>query len=354
VNYANTHPGDDTITFAPCLYLSGQTITLTAGELELTDTTGVTRIIGFGSDFLAINANQTSRIFRVASGVTADVSGLAILSGYSLDGGGIYNAGTLTVTGCSICNNHAEHEGGGIWNSGSLTVVNSEFWWNGNMDQFCPTGSVDQAAGTEGGAIENRGTLAVSGSLFMGNVSEEGGAIANNGTLAIASSIICSNHAFEGGGVANRGTFTLSDVAFAENVSAMGDPDIADHNPQPDSVAQDFRRVDNLDEILAQFLLRGNYGNSLRLDGDPSRLSRNVDNPADASLIGGCINAPAFAAVAGPANLMAAPTTAGVAASNDDSAGAETDGPGAKLAAFDLAFATGGTDSFWNPLDVAW
>ena len=42
ITYANNHPGDDTITFDSSL--AGHTITLTGGELKLTDTTGVTTI----------------------------------------------------------------------------------------------------------------------------------------------------------------------------------------------------------------------------------------------------------------------------------------------------------------------
>ena len=48
IAYANSNPGDDTITFDPSL--AGQTITLTGGELELTDTTGTTTITGLGAD----------------------------------------------------------------------------------------------------------------------------------------------------------------------------------------------------------------------------------------------------------------------------------------------------------------
>ena len=80
VNYANSLSGADTITFASNLV--GQTITLTQGELDLTDTTGKTTITGLGADQLTVSGNNASRVFNIATGVTVDISGLTITKGY--------------------------------------------------------------------------------------------------------------------------------------------------------------------------------------------------------------------------------------------------------------------------------
>jgi hypothetical protein len=46
------------------------------------------------------------------------------------EGGGIYNAGTLTVSRCNMVENSANGEGGGIYNAGTLTVSHSTFTRN--------------------------------------------------------------------------------------------------------------------------------------------------------------------------------------------------------------------------------
>jgi serpin B len=331
IAYANAHPGNDTIAFA--VDLPGDFITLTAGELEITDVTGTTTIIGFGKTYLTIRADFASRVFRIANGATADISALTITEGFSSDGGGIYNAGTLTVTDCSISSNAAYHEGGAIWNSGSLTVTDTDLSWNvtASIDgdrSWCPHGLDGRTNGSEGGAIENYGTLAVNRSLFYGNWSDEGGALANHGT------------------------FALSAVTFSENHSAMGDPEIADHNSLSDPVVQDFKRVDNLDDTLAQFVAVNEYVNSLRLDTDQPNLSPVVGNTMDTDILGSGHTEVAVTVANGTATLVAATTKAAAATSNDDAATVEAGGPEAKLAAFERVYASVGTDSFWNPLAV--
>src|SRR5262249_35731494 len=52
------------------------------------------------------------------------VSGDAVNSN-AYYGGGIYNAGTLTVSGSTVTHNIARYAGGGIYNAGTLTVLNS-------------------------------------------------------------------------------------------------------------------------------------------------------------------------------------------------------------------------------------
>ena len=123
----------DTITFASSL--AGQTITLTSGELDLTDTTGTTTITGLGANQLTISGNNASRVFDI-SGAIVDISGLTISNGYSVNdsGGGVFNGGTVTISNCTISGNLASANGGGIENVGTATITGSTI--SGNSGQF--------------------------------------------------------------------------------------------------------------------------------------------------------------------------------------------------------------------------
>src|SRR5206468_1420183 len=75
VRQANAAAGADMIGFAAGL--SGQ-ITLTTGQLEISGTTGPTTINGPGVNLLAVNGNNSDRVFQVDTGVTAAISGITI------------------------------------------------------------------------------------------------------------------------------------------------------------------------------------------------------------------------------------------------------------------------------------
>ena len=117
---ANSNTGADTITFASSL--AGNTITLTSGQLNLTDTTGKTTINGLGADQLTVSGNDASRVFYINSGMNAEISGLTIAhghttgTGFATYGGGIYNDGMLTIANCTISENSSSVCGGGIAN----------------------------------------------------------------------------------------------------------------------------------------------------------------------------------------------------------------------------------------------
>jgi hypothetical protein len=109
--------GKDTIVFAPSL--DGQTITLTSGELYITN---ALTIQGPGANKLTISGNHSSRVFDVALNVKVALSGLTISNGNAVhDGGGIYNLGFLSVSGCVVSANQAEY-GGGIYNGNTMSV----------------------------------------------------------------------------------------------------------------------------------------------------------------------------------------------------------------------------------------
>jgi len=72
--------------------LKGQAITLTSGQLAITQSLDIE---GPGADKLAVSGNHASRIFAVSGGVTVIIAGLTISDGMVVggDGGGaILNA----------------------------------------------------------------------------------------------------------------------------------------------------------------------------------------------------------------------------------------------------------------------
>jgi len=127
---ANATAGPDEIVFST----TGE-INLIGGQLDIRDDLIV---YGPGAGVLAVGPKlnfSLSRVFHVASGANAIISGLTIERGRSTDGigGDILNDGTLTLRDCALVNNgHSEggSSGGAIYNAGNLTVRHSYFTGN--------------------------------------------------------------------------------------------------------------------------------------------------------------------------------------------------------------------------------
>ena len=98
------------ITFSS-LFNTPQTITLTGGELELSNTNGTEAITGAGADLLTISGGGTQGVFRIDAGVTASLADLTVADGVAADGGGVYSVGNLTVTGDVFIGNTATASG---------------------------------------------------------------------------------------------------------------------------------------------------------------------------------------------------------------------------------------------------
>lgn len=141
IHSANAAGGSNTITFQSGL--TG-TMTLTSGQLTVSNDLTVQ---GPSAGLLAISGNRASRVFEIAAGMSVTLDQLTLKDGYHpTQGGGIYNAGTLTITDCVLTGNTA-----GTLQSGSV-----------------------------GGAIANTGTLTIAGSALSGNRATYGGCIDNS------------------------------------------------------------------------------------------------------------------------------------------------------------------------------
>src|SRR2546421_145197 len=193
----------DTISFDTSAGHVMSPITLTSGELLIDKSL---TIQGPGAGTLTISGNNSSRVFEISLNQTANLSGLTIANGQvagsngTNKGGGILNAGNLTIDSCTISNNTSTGSGsinfaGGIFNAtGTLNITNS-------------TVSGNSAVGgctTEGGGITNGGTLTITTSTVSNNSARDAGGcggvnsgagIFNNGTLTLTSSTVSGNAA---------------------------------------------------------------------------------------------------------------------------------------------------------------
>jgi Right handed beta helix region len=207
IDMANTIGGDEVIKFDRTIFATAQTIELTSGQLELSDTTGTETINGPGAGDLTIDAGGTSRVFAIDPDVTASISGLTVTGGASggayVSGGDVLNQGTLTLTGATLSGGSA-YSGGGLSNSGTATLVDSTIadnignrgagLFNGGSSEFVPTeptvtledctvtGNTGAPAGgfesdSLGGGLFNWGSLTMTGGSITGDTANVGSAV---------------------------------------------------------------------------------------------------------------------------------------------------------------------------------
>ncbi|HYO90495.1 MAG TPA: Ig-like domain-containing protein, partial [Pyrinomonadaceae bacterium] len=166
-------------------------------------------IQGPGANVVEVRGSQAVagfRVFNVTNAATnVSISGLTISGGSdALGGGGVNNAGTLTLSDCAVGTgtntNITTGSGGGIYNSGTLTI-----------DRCTISNNV---ATVSGGGIFNAAlaTLTVKNSTISTNTSQGG--------------------ANTGGGVNSAGTATFTNVTVAANLLGGG---IANTNAVPTS-----------------------------------------------------------------------------------------------------------------------
>ena len=204
-------------------HLSGQTITLTDGQLLLNK-----NLVIDGSALpggISLSGNSASRVFTVANGATVLLDSLSLTGLEAADyGGAIDNFGTLTVNRCTLAGNHAGFDGGAIMNNpgSSLTLLNSTL--NGN-------------SGHEGGAVRCVAAefLATNCTFTANTATWVGGAcsIANQGPLAVLDHLtVVSNTATSSADGGGGGVFfwdqsaLLMDCVIAGN-EGIGGADLA-------------------------------------------------------------------------------------------------------------------------------
>ncbi len=225
LQHANTVTGPDTVTFDAMVFGTPQLITLTGGELFISDAVTIT---GPGAKLVTVHGNNAGRVFNInipGAGGAVAISGMTVTGGSAGNGGGILlQDDALTLIDCAIVGNAATiTDGGGVHVAagGSLTVRGCTFasntaFWGGAIDFY------------NGG-----GTLAMENSTVSGNsAANSGGAIYFAGSggagVIIRNSTITANTASAGGGIfrtIGSPTITLTSSIVSGNIGGSS-PDI--------------------------------------------------------------------------------------------------------------------------------
>ena len=182
---ANTNPAGSQITFDPTEFSTPQTITL-ASTLVLSEASGAEVIDASNVSPVTISGTDVagSPVIQVDPGLTATLKDLRIINGSgSGEGGGIGNAGTLTLSAVNLVDDKASR-GGAIENAGDLIVSSG-----------C---SFESNSGSEsGGAIyQSGGAVTITDSTLADNKSTNGGAVyVAGGSLTIHGGTLTGNSA---------------------------------------------------------------------------------------------------------------------------------------------------------------
>ncbi|MBX9582470.1 MAG: right-handed parallel beta-helix repeat-containing protein [Gemmataceae bacterium] len=194
IDRTNANPGADTVAFDPAVFGVRRTITLTLGELRVTDAVTVT---GPGSSLLTVSGGTRSRVFAVddgdaATALAVTVSGLRVYAGNAGDGsgGGVLNREDLTLRQVVVSSSRAD-AGGGVFNDGTLT-----------FDRV--TVSANTAGAGGGGGVFNaygRTLTIAAGSIASNTASGDGGGVLTAGTMTMTGGSVSRNTATYGGGI---------------------------------------------------------------------------------------------------------------------------------------------------------
>jgi hypothetical protein len=239
----------DTITFA-----GDYTITLDGSQLPAVTSDLIINGNGAENTIIQASANPaaaTYRVFEVSNTGNLTLNNLTAQNGdctlqrcaaTGSTGGGIVNAGRLTLNNTLIASNRARI-GGGIWNSntGELTINNSIISGNsvyeggggiynsGNLSITYSTIEANTTSdnGEGGGGIYNRLNLTITNSTLAGNSTRGyGGGIYHffGNVVSIRNSTLVENRASWGGGIAtlgDGGTDILNSTLYG-NSAAFG------------------------------------------------------------------------------------------------------------------------------------
>jgi len=267
---ASAQNGNDAIEFAPnvtgTLGLSGTALFVNSNV----------SIKGNGISSTIIDAKGLSGGVYVPPGVTASLDGLKITGGGNvLEGGGIYNSGTLTLNNVEVSGNTSTGTGGGITNRNytstgvnSLYIIDSTISNNHSQDGSGIAAYMTAGGGGALGSLEisgstiadnvtqipisgpgaqwsSAGGLLLTGSLssaliknstFSGNSAQYGGAIrlwAVTSALKIVNSTIVENRGLESGGIhlySNSTPPIVHNSIIAENWTHQSVPGRVDVN----------------------------------------------------------------------------------------------------------------------------
>jgi CSLREA domain-containing protein len=258
--------------------------TTLGGDLDIAAAVSVAVVVD-GLNGATVQQTLEDRVFQVFAGATLSLDRVTVTGGFvpgvDDDGGGIHNAGTLTLTNSVVTDNSAGENGGGIFSTGTLTITasvisNNDAGFAGGgvwqlesvltvaASEVSGNTAVDGGGGValrRAGAAPGAGVFTVTDSLITGNggtefgggldnfggsltllrttvsdnsVSFEGGAIWNDDTLVITDSVIEGNSSEEeGGGIWNVGALSITDSMVTDNAAVLHGGGIFNHREDP-------------------------------------------------------------------------------------------------------------------------
>ncbi len=175
------------------------------------------------------DGNQRDRVFDVLPGANLTLSGIMMRNGQTSDnGGGIANAGTMTLINSLVVENTAENRsstpgpdsvGGGIYNMGTMTLIDTRV----SDNNVFPSDLLSSAADGAGAGIYSSGTLVLIRTTVSQNRGKFGGGIYSSGTVHLSHTTISHNQASgwigDGGDIYNTrtGTATLFESRIVDN-----------------------------------------------------------------------------------------------------------------------------------------
>jgi parallel beta-helix repeat protein len=303
------------VTFDPVVFKSANTITLTTGELSVTD--GLT-ISGPGATLVTVSGNNSSRVFNIGgpSPFTAAIAGLTITQGrsngpgsginsnvtLSLDhciitgntafgasgsAGGIFCNGSLTITDCQVTNNSATVEPGGILGSGAIivrtTISGNTGPFAGGLVAFVSLLMVDSTV-SNNVATNQIGGIAIqqATSAVIRNCTISGNTAANaaggiglginqnsqfNGSFTLQNCTVTNNKVTSGAGGGIARVFGTGSISVESSIisgnSATSAPDISTSG----AVAAKYSAIGSTIGITTFFNSGGNlpFGSNLKL-----------------------------------------------------------------------------------------
>jgi len=209
------------------------------GTINLTKPLTITKSLtlsGPNTGYIGISGQNNVEVLIVNPGIVVNISWLAIQNGNANIGGCILNDATLTLTDVVVtaCKNPMEM-GGGIFNAGTLSLVSSTVTGNfaGPHNTYYGGGDNAQILGAGAGIFNYLGTLNVANTTISQNFtsgpldgSTQGGGGAGifnyGGTVSVNNSTITQNYSSVGAGIENMaGTVAVTNTTFWGN-SASG------------------------------------------------------------------------------------------------------------------------------------
>lgn len=185
-----------------------------------------------------VNGSATSAsVFNLAADVKLAMKNIEITSGMASQGGGIRNAGQLTMTGCTVANNQATTSalasatGGGIYNAGSLDMTNCTISGNSVDSHQYPVSSPPADYPGFGGGLFNAGTATITNCTITNNQSvtfpaTPSDVLGHAGGIYSATSNVTLQDSIVGGNSAGRspdaeGTFTSKGFDLIGNTQGL-------------------------------------------------------------------------------------------------------------------------------------